>query len=140
MPEYYSIVCVYIYIYTTCSLFSHLLMDIWVAPHVLAIVHTALNTGVCESFQIIVYSGYMPRNIEWALEKFLTIRSSLNCDHCYIVILGVQTVGLIWKIDKMPKNAYKNKAKPLVKDKVTQRDLVITFSLDFNCYEDSKIG
>lgn len=49
----------------------------------------------------------------------MTIRSSLNCDHYYIAILGVQTVGLIWKIDKMPKNAYKNKAKPLVKDKVT---------------------
>lgn len=44
---------------------------------------------------------------------------SLSYDHCYIVILGVQTVGLIWKIDKMPKNAYNNKTKALVKDKVT---------------------
>ena len=94
-------------------------MNIWVAPHVLAIVNTALNTWVCESFQIIVYSGYMPRNMEWALEKFLAIRFSLSYDHCYIVILGVQTVGLIWKIDKMPKNAYNNKTKALVKDKVT---------------------
>ena len=49
--------------------------------------------------------------MEWALEKFLTIRSSLNCNHYYIVILGVQTVGLIWKIGKIPKNACKNKAK-----------------------------
>ena len=74
----------------------------------------AMNIGVHVSFRIIVFSGYMPRSMGWALEKFLAIRSSLNCDHYCIVI-----VGLIWKIDKMPETSYKNKAKSTCSDKIT---------------------
>ena len=51
-----------LYIFTTSSLFSHLLMDIWVCFHVLAIVHSAaMNVGVHVSFLTRVFFGYMPR-------------------------------------------------------------------------------
>ena len=64
MADQYSIVCVYIYTYTQHSFFIHFSVDVHLGCfHALAIVNNAaVNMGLHVSFQIVLFSGYMPRS------------------------------------------------------------------------------
>ena len=54
--EQQSIVCMY-HIFICSSVEAHL-----GCFHVLAIIHTPVNIGVCVSFQVMFFSGYIPRS------------------------------------------------------------------------------
>ena len=59
----YMYVCVYIYIYTHHIFACSSIDECLVCVHVLAIVNSAaVNIGLHVSFQIIVFSGYIPRS------------------------------------------------------------------------------